>query len=83
MFLHEDGKLTVRVPVTYLSFGEVELTFDSIKEMKEQLRDKEFISEMELPETDIYVEDSYEVDIEEVEYQLSLLQKKIDSDDSN
>lgn len=73
MIYHEEGKLVVKIPVTYRSFGEVELTFDSIKEMKKKLTDKNFIAEMELPENPVYIEDSYEVDIEEIEYQLSLI----------
>ena len=69
----ENEKVVAIVPVTYSCWGEVELTFDSIAEMRKQLQDREFVNAMELPSNPTYIEDSYEVDIETVDYQTSLL----------
>lgn len=72
----ENDKVVAKIPVTFSYYGEVELNFDSISDMKEKLQDKEFIAMMELPEDPMYVEDSYEVDFETIEYQTSLLSEE-------
>lgn len=69
----EENKVIAKIPVTYSVWGEVELSFDSIQEMKTRLNDDSFVENIELPENPQYVQDSFRIDTDEVDYQLSLL----------
>lgn len=51
-----------KVAVTYSNWGIVTVEAKDMDELKEKLKDREFIDEMPLPDEPEYVECSYEID---------------------
>lgn len=60
----ENGKLKVKVPVTYEMYGTVTCEFASVTDMLEKLENPEYIDHMPLPKESIYVDASYEINME-------------------
>lgn len=79
IYKDENGKLVVKVPVSYVVLGDVELTFDSVTDMRNKLSDPEFIADMPLGDNTFYVEDSYEID----HCELNMIFESFNEDDNN
>ena len=58
---------TFVVPVTYQSWGTVEIEADTMEELLEKLKDKGFVDKMALPLEPEYVDDSYIIDFEGID----------------
>lgn len=56
-----------KVGVEYRVWGTVTVEADSKEDLMKKLNDRDFVRDMELPDTPEYVEDSYEVDLESVD----------------
>lgn len=74
----ENGKILVRVPVSYIKAGDVEMEFESVEDMRLKLNDPEFLDQMPLPDEAEYVDASFEVDTESLDAGIELFQKPID-----
>lgn len=59
---------TYKVPVVYQSWGLVEVEAESLDDLKQKLNDPDFIHEMPLPQEPEYVEDSFQIDHESLEF---------------
>lgn len=64
IYTTEEGKIIVKVPVTYEMYNYVELEFDSVEDMKKKLNDKSFVDAMPLGDDGQYVEDSYRIEFD-------------------
>ena len=62
--LWENGKLKVKIPVSYEMYGTVTCEFDSVADMLEKLDNTEYIDHMPMPKNPIYVDASYEINME-------------------
>lgn len=62
-----EGKIEVKVPITYSMYDYVHMEFDSVEDMKAKLNDSEFVNNMPLGEDGQYLDDSYEVNLEMIE----------------
>ena len=58
-----------KVPVQYSVYGTVDIEAESYNDLLEKLNNKNFISNMDLPDNPQYVEDSYEIDYEELRFE--------------
>lgn len=79
IYKDENGKLVVKVPVTYSVLSDVELTFDSVTDMRNKLSDPEFIADMPLGDNTFYLDDSYEID----HCELNMIVESFDEDDTD
>lgn len=64
LYRTEEGKIRVKVPVTYSMYDYVSMEFESVEEMKEKLNDKDFVDEMPLGDDGQYMAGSYEIDFD-------------------
>lgn len=76
IIINEDGKYEVDVPVAYAVYGTVPLVFDTLEDMTIKLNNREFISDMPLPDDPSYTEDSYCVDYEVLQEMIEKFQEK-------
>lgn len=67
-YIRDDGKWVIHLPVAYEVYGTVEVTVDSPEDLYEKLSTREYINMLPLPYEPEYVEDSYVVDEEMIEY---------------
>lgn len=68
----ENGKIEVKVPVTYAMMDYVQMEFDSVEDMMEKLEDQEFVDQMPLGEDGQYLSGSYEIDFTVLEVKKEL-----------
>lgn len=73
---NETGQLIVEVPVIYTVMSRVEMTFDSIADMRKKLADSDIIAEMPLGDDPYYLEDSYEIDHDLLEGEIEIFEKE-------
>lgn len=53
------------IPVIYQSYGRVIIEAESLEDVIKKINDPDFIADMELPLNPEYVEDSYQIDLQE------------------
>lgn len=70
VYKNEEGKIQASVPVTYEMYGRVNLVFDSLEEMEQSLKERDYIDEMPLPRDDFYVDGSYTINEEQFECEI-------------
>lgn len=58
---------TFSVPVVFQCWGTVEVEAENKKDLLRKLKDRDFVDLMLLPEEWDYVEDSYEIDFDNLE----------------
>lgn len=67
-YIRDDGKWVIYLPVAYEVYGTVEVTVDSPEDLYEKLSTPEYIDMLPLPDEPEYVDGSYVVDEEMIEY---------------
>lgn len=58
-----------RVPVAYGSYGIVKVNAKNKQELIEKLSSQEFIAEMPFPDDPEYLDDSFEIDVDGLEFE--------------
>lgn len=75
-YIRDDGKWVINLPVAYEVYGTVEVTVDSPEDLYEKLSTHEYIDMLPLPYEAEYVDDSYVVDEEMIEYIIESILKQ-------
>lgn len=73
---NEAGQLIVEVPVIYTVMSRVEMTFESIADMRKKLADSDIIAAMPLGDDPYYLEDSYEIDFDLLEGEIERFEEE-------
>lgn len=75
-YIRDDGKWVIHLPVTYEVYGTVEVIVDSPEDLYEKLSTPDYINMLPLPYEPEYVDDSYVVDEEMIEYIIESILKQ-------
>lgn len=76
LYRNEEGKIQVKVPVTYEVANEVSITVDSLEELQKLLDDYSYVERMPLGDKPQYLDGSYEVNREILDYYIEEFKEK-------